>query len=145
VESVNGRFRDECLNEHLLSSLVAARRIIEAWRDDYNIKRAHTSLNGFTPAAFATRLKGHKGTRTLLINEVTLGAGSLVDAVDQASVRDYRSAGGVGAITVVIVEQNVGKALAITDCTYVPDHGHIHRAETDIKADPNSQRGYTGL
>jgi hypothetical protein len=29
VESFNGRFRDECLNEHLFSSLTAARRIIE--------------------------------------------------------------------------------------------------------------------
>ena len=29
VESFNGRFRDECLNEHLFSSLTAARQIIE--------------------------------------------------------------------------------------------------------------------
>jgi hypothetical protein len=33
----------------------AARRIIEAWRSDYNTARPHTSLNGLTPAAFATR------------------------------------------------------------------------------------------
>ena len=55
VESFNGRFRDECLNEHLFSSLVAARRMIEAWRVDYNTERPHTSLDGLTPAAFATR------------------------------------------------------------------------------------------
>ena len=55
VESFNGRFRDECLNEHLFSSLVAARRIIEAWRVDYNTERPHTSLDGLTPTAFATR------------------------------------------------------------------------------------------
>ena len=55
VESFNGRFRDECLNEHLFGSLSAARRIIEAWRTDYNTTRPHTSLNGLTPAAFATR------------------------------------------------------------------------------------------
>jgi putative transposase len=55
VESFNGRFRDECLNEHLFGSLPAARRIIEAWRSDYNTARPHTSLNGLTPAAFATR------------------------------------------------------------------------------------------
>ncbi len=30
VESFNGRFRDECLNERMFSSLAAARRIIEA-------------------------------------------------------------------------------------------------------------------
>ena len=55
VESFNGRFRDECLNEHLLSSLAAALRIIKAWKVDYNTERPHTSLNGLTPAAFATR------------------------------------------------------------------------------------------
>jgi putative transposase len=55
VESFNGRFRDECLNEHLFGSLPAARRIIEAWRTDYNTTRPHTSLNGLTPAAFANR------------------------------------------------------------------------------------------
>ena len=55
MESFNGRFRDECLNEHLFSSLAAARRIIEAWRIDHNTERPHTSLNGLTPAAFATR------------------------------------------------------------------------------------------
>ena len=60
VESFNGRFRDECLNEHLFSSLAAARQIIEAWRIDYNTERPHTSLDGLTPAAFATRPKpGH--------------------------------------------------------------------------------------
>ena len=62
VESFNGRFRDECLNEHLFSSLAAARRIIEAWRVDYNTERPHTSLDGLTPAAFATRPEqGHTG------------------------------------------------------------------------------------
>ena len=55
VESFNGRFRDECLNEHLFRSLASARRIIEAWRIDYNDSRPHTSLKGLTPAAFATR------------------------------------------------------------------------------------------
>ena len=60
VESFNGRFRDECLNEHLFSSLTTARRIIEAWRIDYNTTRPHTSLDGLTPTVFATRPKqGH--------------------------------------------------------------------------------------
>ena len=60
VESFNGRFRDECLNEHLFRSLTSARQIIEAWRIDYNNSRPHTSLNGLTPAAFATRpQQGH--------------------------------------------------------------------------------------
>ncbi len=55
VESFIGRFRDECLNEHLFSSLAHARRIIEAWRIDYNTQRPHTSLDGLTQKEFATR------------------------------------------------------------------------------------------
>jgi putative transposase len=55
VESLNGRLRDECLNEHLFQSLPAARRIIEAWRAEYNTHRPHTSLGGLTPNEFATR------------------------------------------------------------------------------------------
>ena len=47
VESLNGRFRDECLNEHLFRSLPHARRIVDAWRADYNSFR--------TPNEFAAR------------------------------------------------------------------------------------------
>ena len=57
VESFNGRFRDECLNEHLFTNLATARQIIETWGIDYNTERPHTSLDGLTPAAFATRPK----------------------------------------------------------------------------------------
>jgi len=67
VESFNGRFRDECLNEHLFRSLASARQIIEAWRIDYNTERPHTSLDGLTPAAFATRpIQGHTENRPCL-------------------------------------------------------------------------------
>ena len=60
AESFIGRFRDECLNEHLFGSLKQARQIIEAWRLDYNARRPHTSLDGLTPVEFATRpTKGH--------------------------------------------------------------------------------------
>ena len=36
IESFNGRFRDECLNEHEFVTLDEARAIIEEWRLDYN-------------------------------------------------------------------------------------------------------------
>ncbi|HEU4754801.1 MAG TPA: IS3 family transposase [Armatimonadota bacterium] len=55
VESFNGRFRDECLNEHWFTSLADARQIIEAWRCDYNQTRPHSSLGGLTPAEFASK------------------------------------------------------------------------------------------
>lgn len=53
VESFNGRLRDECLNEHVFGSLAEARRLIEAWREDYNQVRPHGSLGGRTPDEFA--------------------------------------------------------------------------------------------
>ena len=41
VESFNGSFRDECLNETLFSSLPQARDAITAWKEDYNRNRPH--------------------------------------------------------------------------------------------------------
>ena len=52
VESFNGRFRDELLNEHVFPTIFHARAAIEAWRVDYNTHRPHTSLAGLTPAEF---------------------------------------------------------------------------------------------
>jgi len=56
VESFNGRFRDECLNEHWFISLAHARAVIEAWRREYNEERPKESLSGLTPAQFAKQL-----------------------------------------------------------------------------------------
>jgi putative transposase len=53
VESFNGKFRDECLNEHWFRSLAEAREIIGAWRADYNQRRPHSALGYQTPAEFA--------------------------------------------------------------------------------------------
>lgn len=53
IESFNGRFREECLDQTWFTSLAEARRVIEAWRCDYNQYRPHTSLRMATPAAFA--------------------------------------------------------------------------------------------
>jgi hypothetical protein len=53
MESFNGKLRDECLNEHVFSSLTEARHIIEAWRIDYNEVRPHSSLAYQTPEEFA--------------------------------------------------------------------------------------------
>jgi putative transposase len=63
VESFNGRLRDECLNEHPFPSPAAPRRIIEAWRTDYNTVRPHGSLGGMAPAEFDNRPRqGHEVT-----------------------------------------------------------------------------------
>ena len=52
VESFNGRFRDGCLNQQWFQSLDDARRIIDAWRTDYNEIRPHSSLGYQSPATF---------------------------------------------------------------------------------------------
>jgi putative transposase len=55
IESFNGRFRDECLNDHWFLTLHEARVLIEAWRKDYNSVRPHSSLGNITPAEFAAQ------------------------------------------------------------------------------------------
>ena len=56
IESFNGRFRDECLNEHWFTSLQQARVIVETWRREYNEERPKKSLGGLTPSAYAQTL-----------------------------------------------------------------------------------------
>ena len=54
VESFNGKFRNECLNEHWFIGLDEARKLVEEWRHDYNTQRPHSSLGGRTPLEFAS-------------------------------------------------------------------------------------------
>ena len=58
VESFNGKFRDECLNEHWFVSLADAQAAIEAWRVDYNTVRPHSALADQTPHHFAMTTVG---------------------------------------------------------------------------------------
>jgi putative transposase len=57
VESFNGKFRDECLNEHWFRDLAHAREKISNWRLDYNERRPHSSLGYQTPLEFASALR----------------------------------------------------------------------------------------
>ncbi len=56
IESFNGKLRDECLNENEFINLSHARAIIEAFRDDYNQNRPHSSLADLTPNEFAAQI-----------------------------------------------------------------------------------------
>ena len=50
---------DECLNEHVFATLSEVRRIVGAWRIDYNTVRPHGRLGRLPPAGFgATRRPG---------------------------------------------------------------------------------------
>ena len=65
IESFNGRLRDECLNEHWFVSLVHAKAVIEAWRQEYNEERPKRSLGGLTPSAYARQLAAKSATLTI--------------------------------------------------------------------------------
>jgi len=52
VESFQGRLRDECLDRHWFVGLNDARHTIEAWRQDYNQSRPHSSLGYRPPEEF---------------------------------------------------------------------------------------------
>lgn len=86
VESFNGRLRDECLNENWFRNLNDARRIIGAWKDEYNERREHGSLGGLTPREFAQQwtlrvdtpssvlpLEGEEAGRGAIINQRAFG------------------------------------------------------------------------
>lgn len=64
IESFNGRFRDECLNEHWFTNLLHARTVIETWRREYNEERPKKALGGLTPSAYAEQLKTKSVTLT---------------------------------------------------------------------------------
>jgi len=52
IESFNGKFRDECLDENYFLTLFEARQTIEDWRIEYNTERPHSSLDDLTPEEF---------------------------------------------------------------------------------------------
>jgi len=64
IESFNGKFRDECLNEHWFDTLTHARQEIAVWRTDYNEVRPHSSLGRIPPSQFAALRRSHKNTTT---------------------------------------------------------------------------------
>jgi putative transposase len=71
VESFNGKFRDECLNEHWFRSLPEARQIVGRWRQDYNQGRPHSALGYQTPAEFAAAWRSRHAGSAKHIEQVT--------------------------------------------------------------------------
>jgi integrase-like protein len=57
IESFHDKFRDQCLNRELFGSLVEALGIIQAWREEYNQRRPHSSLGYLSPDQFAAAEK----------------------------------------------------------------------------------------
>jgi len=57
VESFNGKFRDECLNENWFIDLPDVRQVTEDYRVDYNEERPHRSLGNLTPSEYIAKLE----------------------------------------------------------------------------------------
>ncbi len=51
IEIFNGKFRDECLNEHWFVTLQEVQPVIEAWRREYE-ERTHSGIGDLTPHEF---------------------------------------------------------------------------------------------
>ncbi|MBP6119695.1 MAG: IS3 family transposase [Giesbergeria sp.] len=64
IESFNGKFRDECLNEQWFETLQQARSAITLWRQDYNEARPHSSCERMPPAKFAALHRQRAGDAT---------------------------------------------------------------------------------
>jgi putative transposase len=66
VESFNGKFRDECLNQNYFLTIHEAKEGIESFRIEYNTIRPHRSLDDLTPEMFlAEHEKLNQNTETL--------------------------------------------------------------------------------
>jgi len=75
IESFNDKLRDECLNREIFRNGKEAQVIVEAFRQEYNNYRPHSSLGYLTPAEFARRYyERNKGKQAIQPGEK---AGSL--------------------------------------------------------------------
>ncbi len=72
IESFNGKFRHECLNEHWFTDLDHARKLINQGRIDYNENRPHFSLGYQTPLEFAAANQ-QVDSKITSINKLRLG------------------------------------------------------------------------
>ncbi len=63
VESLNGRLRDELLNQELFFTLLEAQMLAEDWRIDHNKNHPHSALGMLSPDEFAAIWR-QRGTTT---------------------------------------------------------------------------------
>jgi putative transposase len=52
IESFNGKFRDECLNQELFYSRIETQVIVDKFRKHYNSERPHSALGYKSPLQF---------------------------------------------------------------------------------------------
>ena len=71
IESFNGKFRDELLNEQWFENLQQARNATAIWRQDYNEVRPHGSIGRMPPAHFAELYRQRAGDTALPTSAIT--------------------------------------------------------------------------
>ena len=69
IESFNAQVRRECLSQHYCSSLIDARVVLDAWRDEYNNRRPHGGLGQRTPAEYRAEVEGAEVPEQLALSE----------------------------------------------------------------------------
>jgi putative transposase len=69
IESFNGKFRDECLNEQYFLRLADAQMLIERWRQRYNRVRPHSALHHQPPAVYAKQFFNQSGLELRVLKQ----------------------------------------------------------------------------
>ena len=65
MESFNGKFRKEFLDQNIFKSIIQAKVLSKTWRDYYNKRRPHSSLNYMTPEEYRKKI-GRNPPRAML-------------------------------------------------------------------------------
>ena len=74
AESLNSRFRDDCLNMHMVYTVKEARTIINEWQRKYNEHRPHSAPGGIPPKVFAARLSDMDGATLRCVPSISAPA-----------------------------------------------------------------------
>jgi putative transposase len=65
IESFNDKLRDECLNREIFRNGKEAQAIVEAFRQEYNNYRPHSSLGNLMPAEFARQYYANRQAKEI--------------------------------------------------------------------------------
>lgn len=86
AESFNSRFRDEVLCRESFADLAEAKQVSDWWRNHYNHRRPHSSLNYQPPARFAAQFRESLGSPPLRLGAAPLACATACQAI-QSSVQ----------------------------------------------------------
>lgn len=114
IENINGRLRDELLNEVLFISLAYARAELAAWQADYNTQRPHSQLGWMTPAEFAVT-----STRSMQLPSVA----ALVEGSTPMAAAPTAQASSTHGVALPTAESSLGPTSVEVDALVNPTRG----------------------